>query len=396
MAASVSSVYLHVVDSVVSKLRQEFTNEGVDDSVLNELQSLWELKMLQCGAIQGPIERNPASRAHVPTPVRDLNVPYEGPEEYETPTAEMLFPPTPLQTPIPTPLPVEPVAYQYFPPAPSEYGIGPDDGTLPEAKGRRPPAFLQPSQSQSPSPSPSTSTCMNQRPLGVDVNVAYDEAREEEGGGGGGITQPPMKDFFTSKSGKRKREDLPPHFLPSGYIPQQDGSGDDILGRSLQEKVLLVSYLNKESIAPIHDRLSIQNSNDADAAVALVKLMHTTRKVPQKDGQEDVYENGLSNEEYNTGAYYDPLTPHTSGTPKMAKGEALEDEEPPLNEDDDDDDLDDLEGGDEELNTSHLVLAQFEKVNRTKSRWKCTLKDGIMRLNNRDIMFTKATGEFDF
>ncbi|KAM5586339.1 hypothetical protein ABKV19_005317 [Rosa sericea] len=70
-------------------------------------------------------------------------------------------------------------------------------------------------------------------------------------------------------------------------------------------------------------------------------------------------------------------------------------DEPPLNEDDDDD-LDDVEEGEEELNTQNLVLAQFEKVKRTKSKWKCTLKDGIMHMNNRDILFNKAAGDFDF
>lgn len=38
--ATVSTVYLHVVDAVVGKLREEFINEGVDDSVLNELQGV--------------------------------------------------------------------------------------------------------------------------------------------------------------------------------------------------------------------------------------------------------------------------------------------------------------------------------------------------------------------
>lgn len=50
------------------------------------------------------------------------------------------------------------------------------------------------------------------------------------------------------------------------------------------------------------------------------------------------------------------------GTPKLTKPEAVEDDEPPLNEDDDDDDLDDLEQEDEEPSINHLVLAQFEKV----------------------------------
>lgn len=45
----------------------------------------------------GPIERNTGVNRPMPggpiTPVHDLNVPYEGTEEYETPTAEILFPP---------------------------------------------------------------------------------------------------------------------------------------------------------------------------------------------------------------------------------------------------------------------------------------------------------------
>lgn len=51
------------------------------------------------------------------------------------------------------------------------------------------------------------------------------------------------------------------------------------------------------------------------------------------------------------------------GTPMQNRNEEGEDDEPPLNEDDDDDDdLEDLEQGEEEPNTQHLVLAQFDKV----------------------------------
>ena len=60
------------------------------------LLQLWEMKLIQAGAILGPSER-PSVPKQAPgaavTPVHDLNVPYEGTEEYETPTAEMLFPP---------------------------------------------------------------------------------------------------------------------------------------------------------------------------------------------------------------------------------------------------------------------------------------------------------------
>ncbi|PWA90331.1 DNA-directed RNA polymerase II subunit RPB2 [Artemisia annua] len=37
-----------------------------------------------------------------------------------------------------------------------------------------------------------------------------------------------LRDFLHLTSGKRKREDFPSEFGPDGYIPQQDGAGDDI------------------------------------------------------------------------------------------------------------------------------------------------------------------------
>ena len=44
--------------------------------------------------------------------------------------------------------------------------------------------------------------------------------------------------------------------------------------------------------------------------------------------------------------------------------------------------------------TSHLVLTQFEKVGRTKNKWKCNFKDGIMLLNGSEYMFGKGNAEF--
>ncbi|CAI9759158.1 unnamed protein product [Fraxinus pennsylvanica] len=118
-SSTTSNVYAHVIEDVMNKCRDEFIdNGGPGESVLNELQALWELKMMQAGAIVGPIDRSATQKAAPggpipPNPVHDLNVPYEGTEEYETPTADLLFPPTPLpgtaQTPLPgsaqTPLP---------------------------------------------------------------------------------------------------------------------------------------------------------------------------------------------------------------------------------------------------------------------------------------------------
>ncbi|XP_042428095.1 transcription initiation factor IIA large subunit-like isoform X1 [Zingiber officinale] len=389
MAANVSAVYIHVVDDVISKVREEFISYGAGESVLNDLQAMWEMRMIQCGAISGNIDRPALQKNGAPTPVHDLNVPYEGPlEEYETPTAEMLFPPTPLQTPIQTPLPGTAETGMYnIPTGPSDYAPSPisEIRNSIDMKGGagRPSPYMQP-------PSP----WMNQRPLGVDVNVAYVEGREEPDRGASHQSLTHVQDFFVNPSGKRKRDDHPSRLNSKGYIPQQDGSGDVIVEFSLPGNA--ISQCEKSSLMHAQGNTKSKFPSNKETKESLV--------LPQSDGVNDEYDDlfqfqGVSSEDYNTPGDNVELRSATpvAGTPRPSRNEVDEDEEPPLNEDDDDDDeLDDLDQEDDETNTQHLVLALFEKVTRTKSRWKCTLKDGIMHLKNRDILFNKANGEFEF
>ncbi|CAM8970380.1 unnamed protein product [Rhodiola kirilowii] len=371
--STTSSVYIHVIEDVVNKVREEFvSSEGPGEVVLNELQALWETKMMQAGVILGPIERTTAPRVAPGgsiAPVHDLNVPYEGTEEYETPTAELLFPPTPLQTPMQTPLPgmvQTPVpgtadsSMYNIPTGSSDYPTPQDAGGSTELRGGRPSPYMQ-----------SHSPWMNQRPP-LDVNVAYEEAREE--GDKRIANQPHTQDFFTMPAAKRRRDDFNPNYQNGGYIPQQDGAGD---------------FEDFQAMA-----------NDS---VVHLKLANTSNKIPQLDGpMPDPYDDALStpniynyqgvvSEDYNIA---NTPAPASTPMPPIPNDLGDDDEDEPLNEDDDDD-LDDVDDG-EELNTQHLVLAQFDKVSRTKSRWKCTLKDGIMHINNKDILFNKAMGEFEF
>ncbi|CAH1446780.1 unnamed protein product [Lactuca virosa] len=331
-SSSTSSVYIQVIEDVITKVREEFiTNGGPGEGVLNELQGIWELKMMQAGAVFGPNDRSssaklPALGAPANT-VRDLNVPYEGPEEFETPTADLLFPPTPLQTPIQTPLPGR-IDHSYNIPTAST-PITPNNHPPVDENDQsgRPSQFMQP-----------PSSWLNQRPR-LDVNVVYEEGDRET------AHQNMAQDFLQLTSGKRKREEFPSQYRPSGYIPQQDGSGDVVA-----------------------DEFEIYNYQ------------------------------GVVNEDYNVANT--PAPPELQGqTPSLVnQNDALDDDEDEaLNENDDDlDDVDDGNDDDEEVNTQNLVLAQFDKVTRAKNRWKCTLKDGVMHINNRDILFNKASGEFDF
>ncbi|XP_011502598.1 PREDICTED: transcription initiation factor IIA subunit 1 isoform X2 [Ceratosolen solmsi marchali] len=67
-------------------------------------------------------------------------------------------------------------------------------------------------------------------------------------------------------------------------------------------------------------------------------------------------------------------------------------EEEPLNSEDDvtDDDPTDL------FDTDNVVVCQYDKITRSRNKWKFYLKDGIMNLSGKDFVFQKANGDAEW
>ncbi|KAJ3361854.1 transcription factor IIA subunit alpha [Allomyces javanicus] len=81
--------------------------------------------------------------------------------------------------------------------------------------------------------------------------------------------------------------------------------------------------------------------------------------------------------------------------PTAASGAAgEEDDEDAINSDLDDDDDDDEPLGEGEV--ENMMLCQYERVNRTKNKWKCVLRDGIVQVDGKDYVFSRITGDFQF
>ena len=47
------------------------------------------------------------------------------------------------------------------------------------------------------------------------------------------------------------------------------------------------------------------------------------------------------------------------------------------------------------VETSNLILCQFETVNKTKKKQRVTLRYGLVTLNGKDYCFKSATGELN-
>ncbi|CAI6339741.1 unnamed protein product [Periconia digitata] len=67
-----------------------------------------------------------------------------------------------------------------------------------------------------------------------------------------------------------------------------------------------------------------------------------------------------------------------------------------INSDLDDPEDDAINGEDSDDETMDYMLCTYDKVQRVKNKWKCTLKDGILTTNKREYLFHKATGEFEW
>ncbi|EON98565.1 putative transcription factor tfiia complex subunit protein [Phaeoacremonium minimum UCRPA7] len=78
------------------------------------------------------------------------------------------------------------------------------------------------------------------------------------------------------------------------------------------------------------------------------------------------------------------------------KDEDAEHDEDAINSDLDDPDDDQDDDDDDDDNMGHIMLCMYDKVQRVKNKWKCTLKDGVLTVNGKEYVFHKATGEYEW
>ncbi|KAL5232977.1 hypothetical protein ACI65C_000387 [Semiaphis heraclei] len=59
------------------------------------------------------------------------------------------------------------------------------------------------------------------------------------------------------------------------------------------------------------------------------------------------------------------------------------------------DDVSDIDNG-ELFETENVIVCQYDKITRSRNKWKLYFKDGIMSLNGYDYVFQKATGDAEW
>ncbi|KAI8988183.1 transcription factor IIA, alpha/beta subunit [Mycotypha africana] len=210
-------------------------------------------------------------------------------------------------------------------------------------------------------------------------------------------------------------------------IPQNDGANDiefastekidkhiaDIIQSSTvtdqEEDITFTAFSSGRSLSleslPDHVKQLMKDAKErAFKAGALKK--RELKRIPQLDGEgteEEDHKPIVNEDEINTSttAATDDnpsiaITTTASTTPSAAggtKADEKDDYDLGSDLDDTDEDDDDAEGNEE---IEHIILCLYDKVTRTKNKWKCILKDGIMLVNGRDYLFHRANGDFEW
>lgn len=74
-----------------------------------------------------------------------------------------------------------------------------------------------------------------------------------------------------------------------------------------------------------------------------------------------------------------------------------DEDEDAINSDlDDDEEEDQVDQNEGEGPVGETILCTYDKVQRVKNKWKCTLKDGILTTGGKEYVFHKANGEFEW
>ncbi|XP_050519327.1 transcription initiation factor IIA subunit 1-like isoform X1 [Diabrotica virgifera virgifera] len=116
-------------------------------------------------------------------------------------------------------------------------------------------------------------------------------------------------------------------------------------------------------------------------------LLNSLRGIPQGDGpadsSDDDDKSDEGSEEIEDDKEEDEMEDDLTG----------EAEDEPLNSGDD---VSDADGTEESFETENVIVCQYDKITRSRNRWKFHLKDGIMNLKGEDFIFQKANGDAEW
>ncbi|XP_034018095.1 transcription initiation factor IIA subunit 1 [Thalassophryne amazonica] len=387
MASSANSnpvpkLYKSVIEDVINEVRELFLDEGVDEQVLLELKTLWENKLLQSKAVDGfHTEEQAALQATQQQQQQQQVQQVQQIQQLTQPaqTQQVLLPTQQQQAPQQQVIVQDSKILQHM--SATGMSAAATAATLALPTGVTPYQQLITSQGQI--------LQVVRAPNGTQYIIPQPQQQIllQQQMQPGGVQAPVIQQVLAPLQGG-----LPPQ---TGVIiqPQQivltPSSGNKVHGNTqvMQAAAAMASQPGQAAaqVQQAQGPAALQAAPQPQAQQQAQPQAPQPPMMLQVDGAGDTSSEDDEDEEEE----YDEDEEEEKDKDGGEDGQV---EEKSLNSDDDVSDEEDQELFD----TENVVVCQYDKIHRSKNKWKFHLKDGIMNLNGRDFVFSKAIGDAEW
>ncbi|XP_071580969.1 transcription initiation factor IIA subunit 1 isoform X2 [Temnothorax nylanderi] len=376
---SVLKLYNTVIEDVISGVREAFIDEGVDEQVLQELKQIWETKLMASKAVElnpdPPEPQVPQINTHKAVSVNRANVG----NHFVQPSAGNVVPQTqPQPPPPPPPQPQQQQQQQQQAQAQPQQSSQPQQHTHPSTG-----TTLQQQQQHSTTPQQVqqvvTASTVLERQVPIQITLPPQP----------GVPDGPQRILSIQVPASALQANQLHTILTGPVISAAMGLPANLASTLLQQHVNS-TLQGQATLTPLQVNQPLQVvTQSTNSVVTQRPPQNQQNNINQLDGGvgDSTDDDDEEEEEDN-----DDDDEDIDEKEEEENDEAAAREEEPLNSEDDvtDDDPSDL------FDTDNVVVCQYDKITRSRNKWKFYLKDGIMNLSGKDYVFQKANGDAEW
>ncbi|XP_017041871.1 transcription initiation factor IIA subunit 1 isoform X2 [Drosophila ficusphila] len=358
---SVLKVYHAVIEDVITNVRDAFLDEGVDEQVLQEMKQIWRNKLLASKAVE--LSPDPSDGSHPPPIV--ANNPKSKAANAKAKKAAAASAGT-SQPQIGGSSSVSSLALKS--PAGMATGSGIKNGLVPikqEVNSQNPPPLhptsgaaqlqrQQPTASGGQTPIPIVATLDPNRIMPVNITL-------------------PSPAGSASSESRVLTIQVPASALQENQLTQ-------ILTAHLISSIMSLPTTLASSVLQQHVNAALTSANH-QKNLAAAKQLDGALDSSDEDESEESDDNIDNDDDDDLDKDDDEDVEHEDAA-----------EEEPLNSEDDVTDEDSAEMFD----TDNVIVCQYDKITRSRNKWKFYLKDGIMNMRGKDYVFQKSNGDAEW
>ncbi|KAG4069506.1 hypothetical protein HA402_006872 [Bradysia odoriphaga] len=356
---SVLKLYHTVIDDVIAGVRDAFLDEGVDEQVLQEMKQVWTNKLLASKAIEvsiDPLEPQPP-------PILSLNSKSNGTKSKNRPQQQQQ---QQQQQPQQQTQPQQQQQQQQQ----SSQNTTENNGnasnqTFPNQTNGTHKPLSQPNTTQQSTAQPQTQT----PPAPPAIVAGLDPSKIVPIQ----ITLPPQPNVPNSEP-RVLTIQVPASAIQANQLQQ-------VLTGPIISSIMQLPPTLASSVLQQHVTAMLQNIVMVSNAVTVQKQLDGAADTSDEDAS-DVSDDNLDGDDDDDLDKEDDDEAEGEGGP----------EDEPLNSDDD---VSEEEQADL-FDTDNVVVCQYDKITRSRNKWKFYLKDGIMNIGGKDYVFQKSNGDAEW